>query len=210
MDYLITKSNRRPYAEAVKAMERENSKPVLIWGGTGIGKTALLRQAEREGKTRWPDKNVDYIKTGDWTRLLCSSICARDEENFREYFREEVDILLLDELETVYSREATCMELISMVQYRAEQGKITILASAKRPDLFAARYRKTFGEDSLKLCRMLRPDREMREMALDLLCREMSIALSDREREELLERPVKGLGTLRGLLARQKASIEFT
>lgn len=111
----------------------EGYNPLLISGPTGMGKTHLLHAVGHEIKSNFPHLKILYIAA---ERFLNECIYAmrHDQMNaFRHKYRDNCDILLVDDLQFIGRGEATQEEFFHTVNSFIERRKQVVLASDRMP-----------------------------------------------------------------------------
>ena len=111
----------------------EGYNPLLISGPTGMGKTHLLHAVGHEIKNNFPHLKILYIAA---ERFLNECIYAmrHDQMNaFRHKYRDNCDILLVDDLQFIGRGEATQEEFFHTVNAFIERRKQVVLASDRMP-----------------------------------------------------------------------------
>ena len=99
-----------------------------LYGESGVGKThygqAVVQEALSLGK------KALYIRAEDMALDYSSHLRKQDMVRFRSKYN-KLDILVIDELEYLWSKEYTLSEFYYLVSKRNEKGKITIFLSKK-------------------------------------------------------------------------------
>lgn len=111
----------------------EGYNPLLISGPTGMGKTHLLHAVGHEIRSHFPTLKILYIAA---ERFLNECIYAMRHDkmgDFRQKYRENCDILLVDDLQFIGRGEATQEEFFHTVNSFIERRKQVVLASDRMP-----------------------------------------------------------------------------
>ena len=77
--------------------------PLVLYGGTGLGKTHLMQAIAHEILRRNPQTRVTYITTEQFTNDVITSIGKRTMPDFRRRYR-ETDLLLVDDVHPLAGR----------------------------------------------------------------------------------------------------------
>ena len=107
--------------------------PLLISGPTGMGKTHLLHAVGHEIRANFPHLKIQYMAA---ERFLNECIYAmrHDKMNdFRHRYRDNCDILLVDDLQFIGRGEATQEEFFHTINSFIERRKQVVLASDRMP-----------------------------------------------------------------------------
>jgi chromosomal replication initiator protein len=96
-------------AEAVAENPGTNRfNPLLIYGRSGLGKTHLLQSIAHRVKQIYPDKRVCYISAEQFTKEFVAALPRHDRISaLSHYYRNQVDVLLVDDIHHLSGRDAT-------------------------------------------------------------------------------------------------------
>src|SRR5215813_4946853 len=184
MDYTFTNfvvgsSNQFAHAAAlaVANLPAEAYNPLVIYGGTGLGKTHLLHAIEHHIRQQHPGWHVVYLPAEHFMRELLRALHQERMEAFQEYYR-QVDVLLVDDLQFMAGRERTQEAFLHTFDALYEARKQIVLSSDKPPQELAPlavrlRSRLTAG----LMADMQPPDLETRLAILDRKAVQYGIAL---------------------------------
>jgi chromosomal replication initiator protein len=117
-------------AQAVAETPGKRYNPLVIDGGTGLGKTHLLQaigHASRAGGRR-----VIYITAEAFTNEMVTAIRARKMDEFRERFR-KAEVLLLDDLQFMAGKSSTEEEFYHTFSTIFSQGGQVVVACDQHP-----------------------------------------------------------------------------
>ena len=84
--------------------------PLFIYGGTGLGKTHLLHAVGNHIWEKDPSQRVVYLSSEQFTNEYVESVREHRMTDFRRKFREECDVLLIDDIQFLGKREETQKE----------------------------------------------------------------------------------------------------
>ena len=202
-NFVVGESNRA----ATRACEmilsgRRDLNPLYLHGGSGLGKTHLLRAlaselAEKtplivrfETADRFRSRFVEYLKKGEM-------------EEFRRIYRSECDVLLLDDLHVLSKSEAIQSELLALVDDFVNSGRQVVFTS-DRPvtDL------KRFDE---RLCSRMHggvpieiepPDIQLKVNLYQVKSAERGLHFDLEQAKRLAQYPVQSVRELEGVLKR--------
>jgi chromosomal replication initiator protein len=117
-------------AQAVAESPGKRYNPLVIDGGTGLGKTHLLQAIGHASQAR--ARRVIYITAEAFTNEMVTAIRARKMDEFRERFR-KAEVLLLDDLQFMAGKSSTEEEFYHTFNTIFSQGGQVVVASDQQP-----------------------------------------------------------------------------
>lgn len=135
-NFVVGKNNEFAYsvAYAIAQSEEYNERynPLLIYGGSGLGKTHLLQAVGNEIMKKFPEKKLVYITSENFVNDFIESIRTETMSNFRERFR-NIDVLLLDDIQFFAGKTGMQEEFFNTFNQLVSQNKQIILSSDRPP-----------------------------------------------------------------------------
>lgn len=110
-----------------------NYNPLFLFGGVGLGKTHLLHAVGNRVRQRDPSARVLYLSANDFTTELINCIRFKRMEEFREKFRRNCDVLLMDDIEFLGGKERTQEEFFHTFEALHSNGKQIVITADRYP-----------------------------------------------------------------------------
>jgi chromosomal replication initiator protein len=121
--------------EAAVAVARDAQRPLnplFLVSEPGLGKTHLARavvgEAARRGLTR-----CVYESAEAFTNLFTASIRDRDMDRFKRRYRQECDLLVLEDVQFLRAKSATQLELFHTLSHLIDAGARVVLTGDRLP-----------------------------------------------------------------------------
>lgn len=159
--------------------------PLLIYGKPGLGKTHLMQAIGHYIRQTDPTKVVCYISADDFAREYMEVIknANRDSSGpdaFANYYRKEVDILLIDDIQHFSGKEGTQVEFFHIFNALHQSGKQLVFTSDVEPSLVKGLEERLISRFQWGLCVDIQaPDVETREAILRRKAEEEHLDLPD-------------------------------
>ncbi len=110
-----------------------NYNPLFLFGGVGLGKTHLLHAIGNRVRSRNPSARVLYLSANDFTTELINGIRFKRMEEFREKFRRNCDILLMDDIEFLAGKDRTQEEFFHTFEALHGSGRQIVVTADRYP-----------------------------------------------------------------------------
>jgi len=134
-NFVVGPSNQLAHAAAVAAAggggRRYN--PLFLCGGTGLGKTHLVHAIALRVYEERPDARIRYISTERFTNEFITALQHKRMEEFRARYREQCDLLLVDDIQFLAGREQTPEEFFHTFNVLHNADKEIVVTSDKYP-----------------------------------------------------------------------------
>lgn len=133
--FVIGNSNRFAHAACLAVAEAPNEayNPLFIYGGVGLGKTHLMHAIGHHIKERKKDAKVVYVSSEKFMNDLIHCIQNKQTETFREKYRENVDVIMIDDIQFIAGKDGTQLEMFHTFNDLKANGKQIILSSDRPP-----------------------------------------------------------------------------
>ncbi|MFL5319782.1 MAG: chromosomal replication initiator protein DnaA [Myxococcaceae bacterium] len=133
--YVVADSNQLPAAAAHAVADNPGRcyNPLFIYGGTGLGKTHLLHSVGNKVLLKNPGARVLYLSSEDFTNEFVESVRDHKMSEFRRKFREDCDVLLIDDIQFLGKKEETQKEFFYTFNTLHEMSKAIVMTSDTVP-----------------------------------------------------------------------------
>jgi len=134
-EFVVGSSNQFTYAacQAVATTPAQTYNPLFIFGGVGLGKTHLLQAIGVEILKRDPHTRVMYLSSEEFMNQLITSLRKKDMNTFRNQFRNDCDLLLVDDIQFIGGKDSTQEEFFHTFNALYQSGKQIVVTSDKSP-----------------------------------------------------------------------------
>jgi len=106
--------------------------PLLIYGGSGFGKTHLAHAIGIEVKKKHPNKTVLYVGSEKFTHQFIDAVKNNDTNDFIHFYQ-MIDVLIIDDVHFFAGKEKTQDVFFHVFNHLHQTGKQIILTSDKPP-----------------------------------------------------------------------------
>ncbi len=148
--FVVGSSNQFSSAACMAVADRPARayNPLFLYGGVGLGKTHLLHAIGIEVLRRQPHLRVVYISSEQFMNELIHSLRTRDTNAFRTKYRNECDVLLIDDIQFIAGKDSTQEEFFHTFNALYQSHRQIVLTSDKLPNELPGleeRLRSRFG-----------------------------------------------------------------
>lgn len=133
--FVVGSSNQFAHAAAfqVSEMPGKHYNPLFIYGDVGLGKTHLLNAIGLKIQEKFPSLRVHYTTFEKFMNHMIESIRFQKTSEFRERYRKNVDVLIIDDIQFISGKESTQEEFFHTFNALYEDQKQIVLSSDRPP-----------------------------------------------------------------------------
>lgn len=107
--------------------------PLLVFGGSGLGKTHLAHAIGVDIKDKYPEKTVLYISAEKFTQQYIDSVVKKNSRTDFIHFYQVLDVLIVDDIQLLSGKKGTQEVFFHIFNHLHQNGKQVILTSDKAP-----------------------------------------------------------------------------
>ncbi|HOJ88907.1 MAG TPA: chromosomal replication initiator protein DnaA [Pseudothermotoga sp.] len=133
-NFVVGPSNMFAYSTSIEVAKNPGKyNPLFLHGGVGLGKTHLVQAIGHYLFKNEPDLRVIYLTSERFLNELVDSIKKNKVQEFRERFRNKVDVLLLDDVQFLIGKSGIQTELFHTFNELYNAGKQIVVCSDRDP-----------------------------------------------------------------------------
>jgi chromosomal replication initiator protein len=211
-NFVEGKSNQLAKAASIQVSENvgKTYNPLLIYGGSGLGKTHLMHAIGTAILKKRPSANIIYLHSEKFVQDMVKALQQNSINNFKEYYR-SVDTLLIDDIQFFAGKERSQEEFFHTFNNLLEKKHQVILTCDKYPKEIEGledRLKSRFGW-GLPVA-IEPPDLETRAAILMKKAMQANVELSQEVAFFIGKRIPSNVRDLEGALRRVIANSQFT
>ena len=211
--FIVGDSNNFAYAAARAVADspgKTNYNPLIIYGGTGLGKTHLIQAIGNLAMRQFPETRVHYTSSETFTTHFINSIQQKKVSEFSGYYR-SCDILLLDDIHFFSNKGKTQEEFFHTFNDLHQNGKQIILTSDRPINELLDLEERLISRFKWGLIVDIQPpDYETRLAILRNKCDENNLDIPGDVLEYLAINLMDNVRELEGALTKIMAQVTFT
>lgn len=154
--------------------------PLFICGPVGMGKTHLLHAVGNQIRINQPHLKINYFSAERFLNECVSSIRRQEMDKFRQKYRDNCDILLVDDVQMIGKTEAVQQEFFHTINTFIERKKQVVIASDRMPkDILGLEDRNRSRLEWGLIADISMPDLETRVAILRYKSEKMNLRLPE-------------------------------
>jgi chromosomal replication initiator protein len=107
--------------------------PLFVYGGVGLGKTHLLHAIGHQIQAQHPSWRILYMKTETFMNEFINQVRNNRIEEFRHKYRDNTDVLLMDDIQYLGGKERTQDEFFHTFNCLFESHRQIVVSADKYP-----------------------------------------------------------------------------
>jgi len=134
--FVVGESNKMAHAAAVAVAENPGTayNPYFVYGHTGLGKTHIAHGIGRRVLEKNSKAKIIYIPAEGFMNEMVKAIKSGKNIQFREKYRAEVDVLIIDDIQYISNWGSTQTEFFNTFNVLQAANKQIIIISDRSPD----------------------------------------------------------------------------
>jgi len=180
--FVVGSNNQFAHASSLSVAARpcKSYNPLFIFGSSGLGKTHLLHAIGNYVCEYFPDLRVIYTNGEKFLNEYIKSIRTKTTDVFRKKFREDYEIILIDDIQFIAGKSQSQEELFHTISYAQDNNKQIVIASDKFPDEIEGLDKRLKTRFSSGLvCDIKAPELETRMAIIKNKTRELNITMPE-------------------------------
>ena len=212
--FVVGDGNRMVHAYAQAVAENppgEVYNPLFIHGGVGMGKTHIMQATGHALLAAGRGLRVVYLDAESFVNDFIEAIQKKNRNEFQERYRNNVDVLLVDDIHFLAGKDATQEEFFHTFNSLYNSRKQIVISSDCPPkdlSLITDRLRSRFAGGLT--AEITPPDLETREAILLQKCDQEGIALPVEVIRLIAQRVQNSIRELEGALVKLAAHSRYT
>jgi len=133
--FVVGNNNDFAYLAALDLASKKHSQQnsLFLLSKTGMGKSHLSQAIGHHILSQYPTERVYYITAEDFTTEMVNSFRNGSIDKFKQKYRNECDVLLLEDVHCLTGKERTQIELAFILDYLFEADKKIFFSSCYLP-----------------------------------------------------------------------------
>ncbi|NJD01754.1 MAG: AAA family ATPase [Ruminiclostridium sp.] len=190
--------NKKALIAALKAANTnmKNPNPLIIFGGTGTGKTHLLHAIGNDYKKNDETARIQYMGIDDCISELMRQIQTDNQYSFEKKL-EHLDLLLIDDLHHIEGKNRTLLELVSLFN-RLKSKSVKLILATSKPIEKIINENHSLLTEAESIVKVYKPDFYTKKKILKQYIKMYGITLSNDTVELIARVEYQGVRELKG------------
>ncbi len=193
-------------AKNIVSFSYKNSiNPLYIYGSSGLGKTHLLLAIWHQAKKNHPQKKILYLKAEQFFNECITHIQKKTMPQFRKKYRENISLLLLDDVQILGRGESIQEEFFHTYESLIQAGCQIVLASDTKPQDIKGlknKIKTRFSEGVI--ADIQAPNTESKITIVEKIAQNISLNLTRGMVDYLANLPLSSVREIKGCLKKLK------
>ncbi|MBL4700292.1 MAG: ATP-binding protein [Phycisphaeraceae bacterium] len=211
-DFVVGPSNELAYAAARGLVEQSqnNTGPLFVYGGCGLGKTHLLQGICRQLLDHDADSRVLYVTGEAFTNEFLTAVRTNKVDGFRRKMR-RLELLCIDDIDFIANKQATQQEFLHCFDALELSGSKVVLASDSHPK-FIEQFTEALCSRCVKgmVVQVHEPDLATRARIITALASRRNMLLNAAAVQLIAARSIGSVREIEGALTRIHAMSSLT
>jgi len=212
-NFIVGSNNQFAYASSLSVAARPSKSynPLFIFGHSGLGKTHLLHAIGNYVSQYSPNNKVLYINGEKFVNEYVKATQTYSHDSFRKRYREEYDIILIDDIQFIAGKSKSQEELFHTISAAQDHNKQVVMTSDKFPDEIDGldvRLRTRFS--SGLICDVKAPELETRIAIVNTRAKEANVPISQKAAVRIAELFTGSIRELEGAVTSVGAFSSFS
>ena len=133
--FVVGGNNDFAYSASLSLASRKQAlqSSLFLFSPTGMGKSHLTQAVGHHILTQFPKERIFYMTAEDFSSEMVMAFRNDNIDKFKEKYRRQCDVLLLEDLHSLSGKERTQVELSTTLDTLFEENKKIIFSSCYRP-----------------------------------------------------------------------------
>ena len=133
--FIVGRSNEFAHGASLRVAEDlgQGNNPLFIYGPTGMGKTHLLHAVGNFIKKNHSHRRICYVSAETFLNECIRSMRHNQMEKFRNRYREQYDVLLMDDIQIFEGKEASQEEFFNTLEDCFRKNRQVVVACDRPP-----------------------------------------------------------------------------
>lgn len=180
-NFVVGSSNQFAYSasKAIAEFSSMDYRILMMLSYPGLGKTHLTKAILNHVHQIRPEIRICYVTAEEFTSQLVKSIKQNRTEEFKESFRRDCDILLMEELHFLNGKKKTQIEFTHTIDRLIDEKKTIVITSCLPPKDLPDLSNELRSRLSLSLLTSIeRPDFDTRFRIVELKAKQIGLNLN--------------------------------